>query len=149
LHHAADLLIPLAVPTGHSSEVICMQRNGACSTHASLTQPPSVPPAARRPLSSNPHRVSAFRSFQPELPVTPGPSRSRPKQNAEPGKLHRFTSNVRTAPLTDHHGWNGEAFPCPVVAYTKCQEEKSPRWCSGSEHGTAQHRNSHALLFGT
>ena len=33
--------------------------------------------------------------------------------------------------------------------YTNCQEEKSPRRCSGSEHGTAQHRNSHALWFGT
>ena len=35
------------------------------------------------------------------------------------------------------------------MAYTICQEEKSPRRCSGSEHGTAQHRNSHALWFGT
>ena len=61
------------------------------------------------------HRVSTFQSFQPELPVIARPSRSRPKQNFEPGKLHRFRSNVRTAPLTDHHGWNGEAFPCPVV----------------------------------
>ena len=61
------------------------------------------------------NRVSAFRSFQPELPVTARPSRSRQKQNVEPGKLHWFTSNVHTAPLTDHDGWNGEAFPCPVV----------------------------------
>ena len=34
-------------------------------------------------------------------------------------------------------------------AYTNCQEEKSPRRCSGSEHGTALYRNSHALWFGT
>ena len=54
---------------------------------------------------------TAFRSFQPELPVTARPSRSRQKQNVDPGKLHRFTSNVGIAPLTDHHGWNGEVFP--------------------------------------
>ena len=59
------------------------------------------------------HRVSAFRSFQPELPVTARPSRSRQKQNIDLGKLHRFTTNVGIAPLTDHHGWNGEVFPCP------------------------------------
>ena len=62
-----------------------------------------------------PHRASTFRSSQPELPVTARPSRSRQKQNVEPGKPHRFTSKVRIAPLTDHHVWNGEAFPCPVV----------------------------------
>ena len=33
--------------------------------------------------------------------------------------------------------------------YTNCQEEKSLRRCSGSEHGTAQHRNRHAFWFGT
>ena len=33
--------------------------------------------------------------------------------------------------------------------YTYCQEEKSPGRCSGSEHGSAQHRNSHALWLGT
>ena len=48
-------------------------------------------------------------------PVTARPSRSRQKQNVDPRKLHWFTSNVRIAHLTDHHGWNGEAFPCPVV----------------------------------
>ena len=62
-----------------------------------------------------PHRVSAFRSFQPELPVTARPSRSRQKQNIDLGKLHRLTSNVGIVPLTDHHGWNREVFPCPVV----------------------------------
>ena len=35
------------------------------------------------------------------------------------------------------------------MAYTNCQEEKLPRRCSRSEHSTAQHRNSHALWFGT
>ena len=35
------------------------------------------------------------------------------------------------------------------MAYANCQEEKSPRLCSGSEHGTVQHRNSHALWLGT
>jgi len=58
----------------------------------------------------NTHRLSVFRSFQPELPVTARPSRSRQKQNIDPGKLHRFTANVGIAPLTDHHGWNGEVF---------------------------------------
>ena len=53
--------------------------------------------------------------FSARAPVTARPSRSRQKQNVEPGKLHRFKSNVPTAPLTGHHGWNGEAFPCPVV----------------------------------
>ena len=47
-------------------------------------------------------------------PVTARPSRSRQKQN-DPRKLHWFTSNVGTAHLTDHHGWNREAIPCPVV----------------------------------
>ena len=45
-------------------------------------------------------------------------SKAQPEQaeaKIEPGKLHRFTSNVGIAPVTDHHGWNGEAFPCPVV----------------------------------
>ena len=59
------------------------------------------------------HSVSAFRSFQPELPVTARPSRSRQKQNIEQDNLHRFTSDVGMAPLTDHHGWNGEVFLCP------------------------------------
>ena len=58
------------------------------------------------------HSVSAFRSFQPELPVTARPSRSRQKQNIDQGKLHRFTSDVGIEPLTDHHGWNGEVFLC-------------------------------------
>ena len=53
--------------------------------------------------------------FSARAQVTTRPSRSRQKQNVEPGKLHRFTSNVRIAPLTHHHGWNGEAFQCPVV----------------------------------
>ena len=66
--------------------------------------------------ATSPHHVSAFRSFQPELPVTARPSRSRQKQNIDLRKLHRFTSNVGVAPVTDHHGWNGEAFPCPVVS---------------------------------
>ena len=35
------------------------------------------------------------------------------------------------------------------MAYINCQDEKSPRRCSGSEHATAQHQNSHALWFGT
>ena len=33
--------------------------------------------------------------------------------------------------------------------YTNCREQKPPWQCSGSEHGTAQHWNSHALWFGT
>ena len=49
--------------------------------------------------------VSAFPSFQPERPVTARPSQSRQMQNIDPGKLHRFKSNVSTARLTDHHGW--------------------------------------------
>ena len=40
--------------------------------------------------------------------------RSTQKQNIGPDKLHRFTSNVDISLLTDHRGWNGEAFPCPV-----------------------------------
>ena len=44
-------------------------------------------------------RVSAFPSFQPELPVPVRPSRSRPEQNIDPGKFHRFTSNTGIAPL--------------------------------------------------
>ena len=51
------------------------------------------------------------RLFSAGAPVTARPSRSRQKQNIDPGKLHRFTSNVGIAPLTDHYGWNGEAFP--------------------------------------
>ena len=39
-------------------------------------------------------------------------NRSKQKQNSDP--RNRFTSNTGTAPLTDHHGWNGEVFPCPV-----------------------------------
>ena len=39
--------------------------------------------------------------------------------------------------------------PASGIAYTNCQEEKSLRRCSGSEHTTAQHRNRHALWFGT
>ena len=39
-------------------------------------------------------RVSAFRSFQPELPITARPRRSRQKQNIDQSKLHRFTSSV-------------------------------------------------------
>ena len=53
--------------------------------------------------------------FSAGAPVTARPSRSRQTQNIDPGKLHQFTSNIGIAPLTDHHGWNGEAFPCPVV----------------------------------
>ena len=68
-----------------------------------------------RSTAASAHRVSAFRSSQPELPVTARHSRSRQKQNVEPGKLHRFTSNVGIAPLTGHHGWNEEAFLCPEV----------------------------------
>ena len=60
----------------------------------------------------HPHRVSAFRSFQPEFPVTARPSRSRQKQTIDPGTRHRFTPNIGT----DHHGWNGEAFPCWIVS---------------------------------
>ena len=35
------------------------------------------------------------------------------------------------------------------MTLVNCQKERSPRSCSGSEHGTAQGRNSHALWFGT
>ena len=31
--------------------------------------------------------------------------------------------------------------------YTNCQEEKSPQRCSGSEHGTARHRNNRVSVF--
>ena len=51
--------------------------------------------------------------FSARAQVTARPSRSRQKQNVDPGKLHRFPSNVGIAPLTDHHGWNGEVFPWP------------------------------------
>ena len=65
----------------------------------------------------HPHRVSAFRSFQPELPVTARPSRSRQKQTIDPGTGHRFTPNIGTDHIgTDHYGWNGEAFPCCIVS---------------------------------
>ena len=63
-----------------------------------------------------PHRVSAYRNVQLGAPVTARPSRSRQKQNVDPRKLHWFTSNVSIAHLTDHTGWNGEAYPCPVVS---------------------------------
>ena len=36
-------------------------------------------------------------------------------RNVSLGKLHRFISNVGIAPLTDHHGRNGDAFPCLVM----------------------------------
>ena len=52
--------------------------------------------------------------FSAGAPVTARPSRSRQTQNIDPCKLHRFTSNIGIAPLTDHHGWNGEAFLCLV-----------------------------------
>ena len=32
-------------------------------------------------------------------------------QLVDPGKLHRITSNIGVRPLTDHHGWNVDAFP--------------------------------------
>ena len=63
-----------------------------------------------RSTAASAHRVSAFRSSQPELPVTARLSRSRQKQNVEPGKLHRFTSNVGIAPLTDHHGFTFDVY---------------------------------------
>ena len=47
--------------------------------------------------------------FSAGAPVTARPSRSRQTQNIDPGKLHRFTSNVGIAPLTGHHSSNGEA----------------------------------------
>ena len=53
--------------------------------------------------------------FSAGAPVIARPSRSRQTQNIDPGKLHRFTSNIGIAPLTVHHSWNGEAFPCLVV----------------------------------
>ena len=53
--------------------------------------------------------------FSARAQVTARPSRSRQKQNIHLGKLHRFTSNEGFASLTDHHGWNGKVFPCPVV----------------------------------
>ena len=53
--------------------------------------------------------------FSARAQVTARPSRSRQKQNVVPGKLHRFTSNVGIAHLTGYQGWNGKAFPCPVV----------------------------------
>ena len=56
------------------------------------------------------HRVSAFRNFQPELPVTERPRWSRQKQNVDPDKQHRITSYIGITPLTDHHGWNVDAF---------------------------------------
>ena len=62
----------------------------------------------------NTHRVSAFRSFQPELPVTARPSRSRQKQKVDLGKPSIYVK-FGTAPLTDHHGWSGEFVPCSVV----------------------------------
>ena len=61
------------------------------------------------------HRVSAFRTFQPELPVPARPSLSRPERNVSLGKLHRFISNVGIAPLTAHFGCNRDAFPCHVM----------------------------------
>lgn len=62
------------------------------------------------------HGVSAFRSFEPELPVTGRTSLSWQERNVSYGTLHWFRSNVGIAThLTDHHGWNRDAFWCPVM----------------------------------
>ena len=61
------------------------------------------------------HCDSAFRSFQPELPVTARPSPSWQKRNVGLDKLHRFKSNIGITHLTDHCGWYVDAFPCFVV----------------------------------
>ena len=53
--------------------------------------------------------------FSAGAPVIARPSWSRQKQNIDLGKLHRFTWNLAIAPLTDHHGWNGDVFPCLVA----------------------------------
>ena len=42
--------------------------------------------------------------FNVSLIVRGKVTRRWPQQNVEPGKLHRFTSNVRIAPLTDRDG---------------------------------------------
>ena len=65
------------------------------SVHASMR--------ANRPFRLSPYRVSAFRTFQPELPVPAMSSRNRLERDVSPRKLHRLTSTVGIAPLTDHH----------------------------------------------
>ena len=66
-------------------------------------------------LAQSSHRVSAFQIFQPELPVTPRPSLSRPERNVCPGELRRLKSNVGITLLTDGLGLNGDVFPCSVM----------------------------------
>ena len=56
------------------------------------------------------HCVSAFQDFHPQPHVPARPIQSKSKRNVGPGKLHRFTSNVRVASLTDRHGWNMDAW---------------------------------------
>ena len=93
-------------------------QNALCKASLGSVHTPSIafrhlPPrkdVVNQCLEFGPHRVSVFRCFQPELPVTARPNRSRQKQNIDPGKLHRFTLNAGIAHLTDHHSWNGEAF---------------------------------------
>ena len=76
------------------------------------------------PMDSNQRDISTpcnrVPRFSARAPVTARPSRSRQKQNVEPGKLHRFTSNVGIAPLTDHYGWNGDYRPHGHALPTKC-----------------------------
>ena len=88
-----------------------------CLTASQPPPPPPQPPPLSLSLS-----LSSFTpcirvpKFSAGAPVKARPSRSRQKQSIDLGKLYRFTSNVGIAPLTDHHGWNGDAFPCPVVS---------------------------------
>ena len=64
---------------------------------------------------SGSHGVSAFWTFQLELSVPVRPSRSRQEWNISPVRVTWNISPVRVTPLNDHQGWNGDAFPCPVM----------------------------------
>ena len=54
--------------------------------------------------------------FSRSFPLRRGPAwAGGSKTVIDVGKLDRFTSNVCITPPIDHHGWNGKAFPCPVM----------------------------------
>ena len=61
-----------------------------------------------------PHRVSA--NFSARVSRSSKAQPGRLEQNISPGNhVHRLVSNIDVTLLTDHHGWNGDAFPCPVM----------------------------------